>query len=553
MTIVPEGREAADLQNRWRDRAVLFLLFALEAWLFIGYAHREILWHQPEFYDQAIYLISSYEVESGLRAGNLQAVLEGLTRQIDSALPLEGAGLALVLGGSRLPRLVVNLVLLCVAQLVVMRTVRLLTGHSLYGFAAVGLLLSQAFLFQPAGGLFDFRFDLAAACLYGIWLCSLLCAGRRSLAKGLALTMLAALALLLHRLVAGLQMLPVLVVLTLLAAVSFIRHRTPDRLLRLQHAVSSLFLTFIMLAAYVALRWKAISDYYVEGHLVGDEKIARAHELGLFDLAGHLWFYPVNLAQQQLGTAFVVLAGLGLLVAAAFASGGRRQAVPIATCAAAAILPLAALAIDVSKSPVVASITCLPCVLLVCLICFAPGEKRRVAQIAIALVFIAGGCIAAAARLREPVFTAARPHYEAVTDLAREVVRQIDTNSWPAPVYLSVDAMTSRINVPALDSFIYEQTGKLHHLQMGLGARVDAFDVRLMEAELARSKLLITTPYAGVGSLPFDKSMKALQATFEAQVAEKFQPIATFGTGADEITLHARRPAPIGETRDTGG
>lgn len=550
--MIQQSREVR-LHDRWTICTVLLFLFALQAYLFVGYAQREVLWHLPEFYDQAVYLNSSYEIEGGLREGSLRVVRDGLARQIDSALPLEGAGLALIFGGSRLPRLFVNLVLLCLTQLAVLQTVASLTGRILFGFAAVGLLLSQAFLFQPAGGLFDFRFDFAAACLYGIWVCSLLCAGRRSLMAGLAVTMLAGFALLLHRLVAGIHMLPVLAVLTSLTATSFVYHRTPDRLLRMQHAGLSLLLTLVMITGYAAMKWHAISDYYVEGHMVGEEKIARAHEMGLFNLVGHLLFYPATLAQLHLGKAFVLLAGLGLLIAAAFASGGRRQTGPIAICAAAAVLPLGALAIDVSKSQVVASVASLPCLLLVCLICFAPQERRRAAQIVTAVVFIAGGFIAAAAKLQEPTFTAARPQYEAVTALAQEVARQIDDNDWATQVYISVDAMTSRINVPALNAFIREQTGMLPHLKMGLGARVDAFDVTLLEAELARSKLLITTTHAGLGSLPFDKSMKALQARFEELVAKQFKPIGTFGTGPDKLTLHARRTTSAAKRQNTGG
>ena len=478
----------------------------------------------------------------------------GLTRQIDSALSLEGAVMALIFGGSRLPRLFVNFALLCLAQIVVFETMRTQTGRSIYGFAAIGLLLSQAFLFQPAGGLFDFRLDFAAACLYGIWLCSLLSADQRNLTAGVGLTMLAGLALLLHRLVAGIQMLPVLILLTVYSLISFMWQRTADRGRRLWHAISSLLLTLLMVTAYSASKWKAIAAYYVDGHLVGDEKIARAHEIGLFNLVDHALFYPRNLAQGQLGTAFVVLAGIGLLIAAALASGDRRQPRVIGLCMVAAVLPLATLAIDVSKSPVVASVASIPVALAVCLVCFTRGEKRHLGGLVTALTFMIGGGAAATSRMNEPTFTLDRPQLEANGALAAEVARQVTGNGWQGPIYLSVDAMTSWVNVPAMEALIRERTGRLHNLQMGLGARVDSFDLAGMETELARSQLLVTTPYAGLGQMPFDASMKTLQADFEARVSRDFQRIGSFGDSPDSLILYTRRrPLPAADQGLGGG
>ena len=68
--MILRGWQAADPQRdmQWGPVLVLALLFAIEALAFFHYAQREILWHQPEFYDQAVYLISSYQIEAGLRA-----------------------------------------------------------------------------------------------------------------------------------------------------------------------------------------------------------------------------------------------------------------------------------------------------------------------------------------------------------------------------------------------------------------------------------------------------------------------------------------------------
>lgn len=113
--------------------------------------------------------------------------------------------------------------------------------------------------------------------------------------------------------------------------------------------------------------------------------------------------------------------------------------------------------------------------------------------------------------------------------------------------------MTSRVNVPAMIALIREETGKLHNLQMALGARVDAFDQASMEAALAQSHLLVTTTYAGAGPLPFDASMKAVRSAFEASLKQDFSSVGTYGEGAGKLTLYVRRMAPTAVHQDVKG
>ena len=53
-------------------------------------------------------------------------------------------------------------------------TARAVWISRIYGYMVLGLILCLSTAWIPQGGLFDFRADLMAYCLYGIWACAIL-------------------------------------------------------------------------------------------------------------------------------------------------------------------------------------------------------------------------------------------------------------------------------------------------------------------------------------------------------------------------------------------
>jgi hypothetical protein len=84
--------------------------------------------------------------------------------------PIEGALSGIILGGGRLPQLCVLFVAFCVFQVAAFTAAWIVWKSRVYGYITLGLIHTQVTpWFQQAGGLFDFRMDFFAYCLYGLW------------------------------------------------------------------------------------------------------------------------------------------------------------------------------------------------------------------------------------------------------------------------------------------------------------------------------------------------------------------------------------------------
>src|SRR5260370_32769373 len=84
---------------------------------------------------------------------------------------LQGALLSRIGGENRTAILSVNLVYLLALQFVFFVVIRTRTGRTDLAWIAMALLLSLSTLFNGAGGIYDYRIDFSAFCLYGIWTC----------------------------------------------------------------------------------------------------------------------------------------------------------------------------------------------------------------------------------------------------------------------------------------------------------------------------------------------------------------------------------------------
>jgi hypothetical protein len=160
------------------------------------------------------------------------------------------------------------------------------------------------------------------------------------------------------------------------------------------------------------------------------------------------------------------------------------------------------------------------------------------------MVLALGGGANALWHWAQPLYSDARRDLTAVTDLALAVHEAMLRSGLVDQATLSVDAMSPLINAAAMTVTIHERTGALPTLHMGLGAHVDAIDSATHAADLARSQMVITTPFAGLGELPFDRSMRALAPQFAAIVARDFTLAATFPLSAGAVRLYVRRAAP---------
>ena len=200
------------------------------------------------------------------------------------ALALLSPVLALIAGENRTSILGINLIYLLALQFVFFVVVRTRTGRTDLAWIGMAFLLSLSTLFNGAGGIYDYRIDFSAFCLYGIWTCLLVWSGS-FLRTSRALVVVAIGILLVYS--RFFTIIYVGGVLGTLLAINTYRiwrnpspYRTAVAARRIRNILLSGTIIAVICGARLFLSRAAIYDYYVVGHVLGEEKFIRAHELG---------------------------------------------------------------------------------------------------------------------------------------------------------------------------------------------------------------------------------------------------------------------------------
>jgi hypothetical protein len=230
--------------------------------------------------DQAVILSEAYQLEERVFSKGIGELWKALWRKGSPnglLLPIEGAFAGLMFGGTRLAELSLNFIAFGALQLVAFAWARAIWNHRAYGYMVLGLILCQTTAWFWAGGLFDFRFDFVAYCLYGIWVCAairshLFLDRRWAIGCGLIGAFLV-----LHRFLTIVYLLGISAGFgEACIAICFVGRS--DRYLdgRLRERLHNLALSSGVLVAVVGpiliINRSAIHDYYVVGHVTSQEK-----------------------------------------------------------------------------------------------------------------------------------------------------------------------------------------------------------------------------------------------------------------------------------------
>jgi len=378
---------------------LLLALLLFEGIVFHQAIERDITWAHPGTMDQTGYLSASYENYEYSRDQGLGATLiRGLRAPAATGimLPLQGTLIFSILGPSRHSALMLNFLYFAGLQLALFWTCRWGSQRWWPGFVALGLLLAVHSPWFYCGGLTDFRIDFIAMCLYGLTLCAILRSNlfasyRWAAAAGATATMLVMFRFLTSVYLFGLGF---SLLAYLLVGWWMARHNVELRALFKRRLRGAALAACVLCVIAVPLLWKnraAINGYYVQNHLVGNEKTLRAEEQLIHSPLDHWKFYPLSLATDHLGTTFLWLTG-GMLVVAFGAYCWRRRE-PASTgvpfvglsggvwlCGTAIGFPLLVLSLNEAKSPIVVNITVLPLVALLALLIrqgIGSSEHRR--------------------------------------------------------------------------------------------------------------------------------------------------------------------------------
>jgi hypothetical protein len=533
--------------------------------LFREFVRREVAWAYPAYHDQACYLLSSYTIyeralEHGLPAG-LQTGWE-LRLPQGVLLHQEAALLYFLLGPGRLSALTLNFLHLALLQLVLVATLRWLTGRWSVALLGLGLLLCAGCPFVLAGGVADFRFDCGAWCLFGVLLClvvrsDVFTSRRWSLAVGTAAAWLG-----LFRLVSlGHLAATAMLLLPVLAARLAWHWRDPaGRRVEWRRWANVGLATAVVVAVCGPVVWSlrgSIQAYYVLGHVTGEEKAIRLQQF--LRGGGNLYtYYPQTLLATLAGPTFLGLAGLALLAAAAGAAaawwrrsrgGAPRVSAGLlgVTLAAALLGPLGVLTVDVHRGVSVATFLFPPFLLLALFGVVAlaglhrAGPRRRWAEAGwaalAALALVGGACVQLARYGERTWMSRARADVERVTQLYDLLGRYALDHGLTAPVIAS-NSIHEALNWVVPAACIYERSGVLLDTHAALTS-LHASDAGAALDDLGRSDfVLLARPDPGTG--PFEASMQRLGPQLSAYCEKEMHCLWRADVFGRDLRLYVR-------------
>jgi hypothetical protein len=520
-----------------QDRKIIGFLVLIEATLFVTFYYREIAWYPPVGYDQGAYLVTSYALQESAMTHGLQELVRSFIASSHGngiAFPLEGALFGLFLGAPRLSRLCVGFVAFAVLQIFIYSTVRKVWGGRAYGFAGLGLVLCQSTPWFWAGGMFDYRMDFLAYCLYGTWACLVLRSELFDDRKWAVASALIGVLLVLNRFLTIVYLLGVMLGFGAALAIIWIffgKGNAPELNLskRLSNLAISLIVLFCGTIPFMVLNAKAIHGYYVVGHLTGDEKYIRAQDLGLTSVVDHLLYYPKSVLSDHLGPMFIagaliaIFAGIFLFsigkvrYLAPTGGGSRHTQILQGIYLLGAIAgPLVVLTCDIAKSIVVGGIVGVPCALLTVWLMAVLTSRAGEADLALRRrgVAICGGIVlglgafnqlAHASRHLAEYYDPER--YERLAELDRWLAENARKSGLSNPT-ISADIISEWFVAQTITASAFEQTGKLVLFQQLLGDNIAGVERSEALSRLANSDYVVLTTMQKRGIYPFYEKIR---------------------------------------------
>lgn len=244
--------------------------FIAEASIYCGFYNREIVWNLPDFTDQAGFLTVTYGLVERIGMRGWPALVEALTQPVlptGVLLPVTGALAVGLTGAGRLAALSLNFFAFVGLQALTFHTVRVKTASIPLAYASVALLLCQGVMWFYAGGLFDFRIDFIAYCLFGMWVCAVLLSGSFLHWRWTIIASIIAAILVLFR------FLTVIYVLGIMGGFAIIASYAAPK--RIGNIAASAAAIIALVAPSLFIARHALYEYYGVGHLLGPEKEIR--------------------------------------------------------------------------------------------------------------------------------------------------------------------------------------------------------------------------------------------------------------------------------------
>jgi hypothetical protein len=555
------------IQGKHFDRAFLIGLVCLQAFLASAFYFREIAWYPAARWDQTVFLSESYELEERVFAHGPIELVKALWSDENPnglLLPIEGALSGIVFGGTRFPQLLVNFLFFIGLQLLAFALVKNIFNHRAYGYLLVGLILCEGSPWYWPGGLFDFRQDFSAYCLYGAWTCAVLRSGifaerRWSIAAGAIGAILV-----LHRYLTIVYLSGVLLGLAALFTGLALIWRARSDLAgltryRLRNLIFSVLTLSLICLPILVRNWENLYDYYVVGHVLSGEQNVRAAGVGVFSLTDHLLFYPRSLVFDHLGLSFI-WAVFSAVAVALMAFVGRKlgkwhsdNPAPAAghmygCCflVLAILFPMTVLTLDTAKSSSVVSIIGVPVALLVVyLVSLSLAQlthswKTKLVSLLAALSMLFGLYNEIYFLTRHLPDFAQREDFKRYAELDKWLTTYAAARGWRHPK-ISFDTLLDLLQSSAITSSGYEQTGELIDFETELGEDIMSLSRDKVFSFLSDSDIVVLTTKPKTGVYPVLESIRQIWPDMKSWCDHNMDVVKTETFSDFAATVYVRR------------
>jgi hypothetical protein len=535
---------------------------------FRRHALREVVWAHPGGFDQVVYLSDSYETYEEMKErGVLAGLRHGLRLPVQTSMliHLQASLLFLLLGASRLSALTLNFGYFALLQVVLASTLRWLSRRWSVAFLGVGLLLTAGVPFLPWGGIMDFRLDFSAGCLFGVVLCLVVRSGVFASRKWSLLAGAAAGFCVLFRFLTLTYLTGIFGALFFFYAVRW--RRAPDgQRPPAAHRLGNMLLTALLIVGIVGpVLWYKREGFLA--HYVAHVRGGENQIMGLFFGASTLWqravFYVTSVARDHAGAAFGLAAALvllGALVLAACRLVRRvrcqsdwpvdRRATGVAI-ALSVLVPLAALIVYPSPSPLVAGVTIpgvvLSVVFAAVLLAGVPGgQGGRVASTVLtvlAAALVVGGLGLYSRQLRHRSWPSRHPDNEAELLGVYDLIARKCLQAGVTAPRIFVDNISDTLFQGTMRPAIYERHGALLMPLSSCGAGLFAVTEQEALAGLHQSDFVILTTrtlFPENQLFPFDRSMQQLRPRLTQVCGACFVPLGQFYIYGRYVVIYMR-------------
>jgi hypothetical protein len=481
-----------------RGWLLLAVLLAFELAMFRQFVLSELSWAIPLYADQTAYLSQSYEGYERMRGQGLLGGL-GVTlgTEVESGMlvQVEASLLFLVLGPGRLTALLLNFLHFALLQIVLARTLLWLTRRWSVAFLGVGLLLTAQTSYGLVGGLFDFRLDFIACCLFGIFTCLLarseMFAVRRwAVAAGVVGGVCVLSRFLTAVYFAGIFSLA-FAVLCLQWLLARDRAARGAKWSRLGNFILAGLVLLAVCAPGLWVNRHGLRHHYVD-HVNGAENVVRQQQFHTQGTLDRLLFYPLSIWQDHTGGTLWLVGGVGVVVAALAgfvrwyrspagqkaAPGGAPSWAGLYAGVVCVLVPVLALTAYPSPSPVVGSVVTGSLVLTLVAAMALLGRTQRTASRAspvlalVALAALSAGLWAFTDHLvRRTVVSNSRQDLDSLAGVLDAIGRHSQRFGWQSP-RVSSDTIADYLFPSSITASVYERQGILLHPQPRLGEHV---------------------------------------------------------------------------------